>query len=365
MMKQSWYPVLSVVLVVAVWLAGCQGLPGFSTTYEPMPTGVQYDISYGYQVNSTGGGQYLVTYLCDIPEVLQGSVVYSMLFNHDYLMQTRVNNTMVRWNISGDDTTTFSVGLSSHVQAGSYLVGDLSGNGAVPLDQLGRVYPDVARQYTKPQGNETIVFIDPSNIEISMIAHGIRTTEKTNNTFLLAKALFIWLKTNVHYQAHPGQEGVQPAVVTLHAQSGDCDDLSFLYISLCRSLGIPARFIRGYLLDTNGSSVVTATPHAWVEVFVGDALGVNGWIPVECSCSVKSVQSDMEQNFGVEDVFHLRLFTDDGSNESLALSFSGISYVTYGISRHIQLSAFAEVHNYQELVSQKLVVGSDNIRHYE
>jgi hypothetical protein len=47
------------------------------------------------------------------------------------------------------------------------------------------------------------------------------------------------------------------------------------------------------------------------------------------------------------------------------LSFSGLTSVTHGISRHIQVSAFAEVNNYQVLRSQKLVVNSDNTRHYE
>ncbi len=107
---------------------------------------------------------------------------------------------------------------------------------------------------------------------------------ETNNSFLLAKTLFVWLKENIQYQTHPNDEGVRPAAVTLHNKVGDCDDLSFLYVSLCRVLGIPARFIRGYLLTGYDNGTAIATAHAWVEVFVGGSVGHNGWIPVECAC---------------------------------------------------------------------------------
>jgi transglutaminase-like putative cysteine protease len=366
MMKKTGCAFLVVILVIVLWLSGCQGFfPGFSTTYEAYPTKIQYDISYGYQVNSSGAGRYEITYLCDTPKVQLGSATYSILFNQDYKMQTRANNSFVLWNISGDEETKYELGLSTHVEAESFLVSDLNGKAATTREQLPFIYPSIVRKYTRLQANETTAFIDPKNQQITAIAREVQTTAKTNNTFLLAKALFAWLKTNVQYQTHPGDEGVQPAALTLQRKSGDCDDLSFLYISLCRSLGIPARFVRGYLLTAYDNGTAVAIAHAWAEVFVGGSLGRNGWIPVECACCITSIQTDIEQNFGVEDAFHLRVFTDDGSNESLTLSLSGISYVAYGITRHVQLQAFAEVRNYQTLESQKLVVNSDNTRHYE
>jgi transglutaminase-like putative cysteine protease len=366
MMKKTWYPVLVVLLVVVVCLSGCQGFfPESSTIYEAQPTKIQYDISYGYQVNTSGAGRYDITYLCDIPEIITGSAPYSVLFHEDFQVTTLSNNTFVRWNISRDDEATFELGISAHVTTEGVLVTDLNGKEAAMLDQLPVLYPEIVRKYTHVQANETTAFINPDNAQISAIAHEVQSTEQTNNTFLLAKALFTWLKTNAQYKAHPGREGVQPAAATLQNKSGDCDDLSFLYISLCRSLGIPARFVRGYLLTPNQNGTADAVAHAWSEVFVGGSLGNHGWVPVECACCVNSVEIDIEQNFGVEDALHLRMYTDDGSNESLILSFSGITSVTHGISRHVQVSPFAEVRNLQVLLSQKLVVDSDHTRHYE
>jgi transglutaminase-like putative cysteine protease len=297
--------------------------------------------------------------------VTQGSATYQPLFTQDYKTLLRANNSFVRWNISRADETTFKLGLSAHVVAESVLVADLNGKGAETLDQLSTNYPEIVRQYTREQANETTILIDPNNAQISAIAREVQSTAQTNSSFLLAKALFTWLKTNAHYQAHPGAEGVQPAVVTLEKKSGDCDDLSFLYISLCRSLGIPARFVRGYLLTSYENGTALAIAHAWAEVFVGGSLGSSGWVPVESSSITTSIEIDVEQDFGVEDAFHLRLFTDDGSNESLMLSFSGLTSVAHAISRHIQVGAFAVVTNYQVLRSQKLVVNADSTRHYE
>ena len=140
----------------------------------------------------------------------------------------------------------------------------------------------------------------------------------------MAKNLFIWLKENTTYQKHNGKETVQPAGTTCNIKTGDCDDLSFLYIALCRAVDIPARFIRGFIVEADDNGYVTTVPHAWAEVFVGGGIGNNGWIPVECACSSDEMEVQINQNFGLESVGHLRLFIDDGTNESLITSLSDI-----------------------------------------
>ena len=303
-----------------------------------LPTKVRYDISYGYLVNSTGTGRYKITYRCNIPEVLVGNTSYHLLYNNVYQTITIGNNTFIQWNISETDEQTYKLGLSAQVESESYLVVDLKGENALTIEEISQMYPEIVNQYTQLQANETTRFIDPYDPNITAIAETIQGNTETNNSFLLAKTLFVWLKENIQYQTHPNDEGVQPAAVTLSNKVGDCDDLSFLYISLCRALGIPARFIRGYLLTNYDNGTAIATAHAWVEVFVGGSVGHNGWIPVECACCTTSIETDINQNFGVETAFHLRFFVDDGSNESLASLLSGLSYITYGLSRTIELN---------------------------
>lgn len=364
MKKNTWCIFLAGVLVIVVVLSGCEMiLP--PTTYESQPTKVRYDLSYGYRVTCTGTGRYEITYLCDTPEVLIGTATYTLLYPTSYNTETLSNNTFIRWNISGNDEKIYELGLTVHVEAESYLVSDLKGGDALTIQEIQDLYPALVQKYTQVQANGPTRFIDPENPDIITIAERAHRNTETNNSFLVAKSLFIWLKQNTLYQAHPDQEGVQPAAVTLQKKTGDCDDLAFLYISLCRAVGIPARFIRGYLLTVLDNGAVTITAHAWIEVFVGELLGRHGWIPVESASVTTDIDADIHQNFGVEDAFHLRLFTDDGSNESLDLALKGISY-TYDLNSHIAPpEQIAEVHNYEELQSKKLVVSRDNTRRYE
>ncbi len=364
MKKNTWFLfTTSIVFLIAI-LSGCETI--FSPIiYEPIPTKVRYEISYGYLVNCTGTGRYKITYQCNVPHVLVGNTSYQLLNNNFYQTVTIGDNTFIQWDISETDEQTYKLGLRVQVESESYLVIDLEGENALTVKKIYEMYPEVVNQYTHLQANETTRFIDPYDPNITAIAETIQVNNETKNSFLLAKIVFAWLKKNIHYQTHLNGEGVQSAAVTLSNKLGDCDDLSFLYISLCRALGIPARFIRGYLLTNYDNGTAIATAHAWVEVFVGRSVTVNGWIPVECACCTTSIEADINQNFGVETAFHLRFFVDDGSNESLSSLLSGLSYITYGSSRVIDTKSFVEIQNFQEIESKKLVITKENTRYYD
>ncbi len=359
-------PILTVVLLLVPIFSGCiDSLFNIPTTYEAHPTKISYTIRYGYIVTCTGTGKYEITYDCDIPEVLQGISSYHPLYAQGFKVITFVNNSFLHWNISGDDETTYELGITASVVAQSFLVSDLSGADALTVQEVNTLYPIISKKYLQMQSNGSARLIDPANSNIKRIAQNVVDEAETDNSFLLAKALFLWLKENTAYQIHSDIGSVQPAAVTFQKKTGDCDDLSFLYISLCRAVGIPARFIRGYLLSEDITGNMIATPHAWTEVFVGGSIGNGGWIPVESACQSPDMNTQVNQNFGVENAFHLRLFIDDGSNESMNMSLSGISYKTYDFKRDVKLQSFAEVEGYVELESKKLVVTKEDQRSYQ
>lgn len=364
MKKNTWSFFVFSILVLVVMLSGCEMIFP-PVTYEATPTRISYDLSYGYRVNISGTGRYELSYFCDTPEVLSGTATYSKLYSTDFQTNNLFNNTVIHWNISGKNVKTYELGITTQIEAGSYLIADLNGKDALTIGEIQERYPALLMQYTQLQANETIRFIDPFDPDIKTIADAVHTTEKTNNSFLLAKSLFSWLKQNIAYQIHPDERAVRSASMTLSNKQGDCDDISFLYISLCRAVDVPARFIRGYLITEGINGSIIATPHAWTEVFVGQSVNLNGWIPIECACCTNSLVTDINQNFGVESAFHLRLFTDDGTNASLASSLSGISYITHDPNTTIALESFAKVSNYHELESKKLIITEKNIRHYE
>jgi transglutaminase-like putative cysteine protease len=364
MKKNTWSFFVPGILVLVILLSGCEIIFP-PVTYEATPTRISYDLSYGYRVNTSGTGRYELSYFCDTPEVIIGTAPYTLLYKTDYQTNNLFNNTVIHWNISGKNEKTFELGIATQIEVESYLVADLNGKDALTIRQIHENFPKLFTQYTRLQANETIRFIDPADPDIRTIAETVYSSAKTNNSFLLAKSLFSWLKQNIAYQVHPDERVVRSASVTLSNKKGDCDDISFLYISLCRALDIPARFIRGYLITAGINGSVTATAHAWTEVFVGQPGSLNGWIPIESACVTDSIVTDINQNFGVESAYHLRLFTDDGSNASLASSLSGISYITHEPNTTIALESFAQISNYQELESKKLIITEKNNRYYE
>jgi transglutaminase-like putative cysteine protease len=366
MKNKNLFPILTIVLLVMSIFSGCiDSFLEFPITYETHPTKISYTISYGYNVTCKGTEKYMIKYNCDLPEVLKGIPNYQPLYNHDFEIITIANNNFFSWNISGDDETTFEIGLTANIVTESFIVSDLNGADAFTVQEISTLYPDIANKYLLEQSNGTEILIDPDSENINKIAQNVVDDAGTFNSFILAKELFLWLKENTEYKIHKRDGSVQPAAETLLKKSGDCDDLSFLYISLCRAVGIPARFIRGYLLSEEESGNILSTPHAWTEVFVGGTIGNMGWIPVECACVCDDFNIDVNQNFGVENAFHLRLFVDDGSNESLNVSLSGITYVTYGFDRTVDLVSINEVLDYVVIESKKLVVTKDNQRSYQ
>jgi transglutaminase-like putative cysteine protease len=363
--KKYFMQEVLVVLFFCIVLSGCtETLFNFSTTYQSHPTQISYSIRYGYELNSTGTGNYQIKYDCNIPSVLAGSVSYQVLYEQDYELIRIGNNELFSWNISDSDETVYELGVQASVVAETFLITDLTGDHALTIPEIAKRYPDTSSNYLNGQSNGSTYLINPYDSSISSLASNIISLAQTNNSFLVAKELFIWLTTNTQYKIHDQDKGVQPPIVTLEKRTGDCDDLSFLYISLCRSVGIPARFVRGYLLSEDAAGVVTAVPHAWAQVFVGGFLGNNGWIAVECASATSDETISVHQNFGVESAHHLRLFVDDGSNESLLKSLSGISY-SYDLNRHIDITSFIEIKEYNVIESEKLVIDSENKRTYQ
>jgi transglutaminase-like putative cysteine protease len=57
----------------------------------------------------------------------------------------------------------------------------------------------------------------------------------------------------------------------LRAGRGVCQDFAHIMIAVCRSWGVPARYVSGYLLTDRGHGADRSDPdasHAWVEVFL-------------------------------------------------------------------------------------------------
>jgi transglutaminase-like putative cysteine protease len=85
----------------------------------------------------------------------------------------------------------------------------------------------------------------------------------------LVQAVCDWIHDNVAY----GVPSIQTTTVAeiFERRGGMCRDFAHLGITFCRALGVPARYVFGYLPDIGiPGPYPTMDFHAWFEVYLGD-----------------------------------------------------------------------------------------------
>ena len=88
------------------------------TTYQSHPTKIMYTISYGYNINCSGLGDYTIKYDCDVPEVLNGDIVSIVIHDSNYEEKVLATFNIVKsWNFTGSTSKDYNLGLTAIVEA--------------------------------------------------------------------------------------------------------------------------------------------------------------------------------------------------------------------------------------------------------
>lgn len=96
-----------------------------------------------------------------------------------------------------------------------------------------------------------------------------------------------------------------PAYV-LDNHHGDCGQVTLLFLTLCRSLGIPAHFQSGFMLHPGEENL-----HDWGEIYVPE----HGWVPVDQSFGIPAYAKNEQETyffFGGIDSFRMIVNNDYG-----------------------------------------------------
>lgn len=108
----------------------------------------------------------------------------------------------------------------------------------------------------------------PSTPEFSQLAEQFRVATSPARA---ASELADWVGSTMGYA--PGTTQVSTsALEALSAKQGVCQDFAHVFIGVARALGIPARYVSGYLhpsQDPEMGETVKGQSHAWVEAWVG------------------------------------------------------------------------------------------------
>ncbi len=125
---------------------------------------------------------------------------------------------------------------------------------------------------------------------------------------------------------------------------GNCNDIHALFVSLCRSIGIPARFVLGQALEAPPSGEEACDLcgyHCWAEFFIAGL----GWLPADASCACKydrhGLFGDLELNHVAWSVGRDLLFTPPqrgGRSLFFAGPYAERDGKTYPVKRHVSFS---------------------------
>jgi len=112
----------------------------------------------------------------------------------------------------------------------------------------------------------------------------------TTNCYWIARNIFDYINQRMHYELAGGWN-VAPTV--LKRGSGSCSEYSFVYISMCRAAGLPARYVGSVVVRGDDASLDDVF-HRWVEVY----LPGYGWVPVDPSGGDRERPRDQAMFFG-------------------------------------------------------------------
>ena len=81
-------------------------------------------------------------------------------------------------------------------------------------------------------------------------------------------------------------DAASPAAEAFAKGEGVCQDHAHIFLSICRTLGVPSRYLSGYLWADSGEGTYEAN-HAWAEAFV-DGLG---WVSFDVANCVAASEA--------------------------------------------------------------------------
>lgn len=136
------------------------------------------------------------------------------------------------------------------------------------IGAMDEIPEDIRAEYLG--NNEKYQFDDPVIRNALKEAVGNET-----NPYWIFRKIFDYLINHMYYEMVGGWT---TAPTVLARGNGSCSEYSFVYISMCRAAGLPARYV-GSVVERGDRASMDDVFHRWVEVY----LPRYGWVPIDPS----------------------------------------------------------------------------------
>ncbi len=173
-------------------------------------------------------------------------------------------------------------------------------------------------------------YLSPTeNIDLNQAIIDKATELSTGQTDLFEVVFSIadWTKTNIRYDLNTlTASAVQKSSWVLENREGVCDEMTALFISMLRSVGIPSRFVTG-MVYTN--TLYDFGNHGWAEVYFPGY----GWVPFDVTFG----------EYGYIDPGHIKL-SDSTDSASASVKYSWKEYHVDVKPNELNLKTFVIEH---------------------
>ncbi len=242
------------------------------------------------------------------------NVQLKVLSKNEYKIMNGYNRTWLTFTIHSNENIILNYSFNTHAYV--FPVNEYNSLNVSSIPEY------LKKQYDHPEYLLNEEVIDPSYF--TNISENIVKKANATNVFEMELALYNYIVTNFQYKlSYSSLETPRTAVETWENRSGDCAELSFLYASMSRAIGIPAWLDFGWLY-TQGSWY----EHAWIETVVPTTHGLV-FGDIDLTVEVGSGQ-DLGTGFMIRDPYRITEWIDDGNSSHLTNYYTFFSWYREG-----------------------------------
>lgn len=154
-----------------------------------------------------------------------------------------------------------------------------------------------------PIETNSLPYVNPTefiDITPEIKSQAQQLAEGEDDLYLVTIKIAEWVESNIKYNLNTlTADAVQKSSWVLENKEGVCDELTNLFISMMRSLGVPARFVSGMAYTNLGHKW---GPHGWAEVYFPG----KGWVQFDVTY----------RQYGWIDPGHIKLKISEDSGEA-------------------------------------------------
>ncbi|MBD3166223.1 transglutaminase [bacterium] len=175
------------------------------------------------------------------------------------------------------------------------------------VGDLGDIPDDIKQAY--------LVDEDKYRIDDPRIQKAIQVAiENEDDPYWIVRSIHRYIREKLHYELSGGWN-VAPRV--LERGNGSCSEYTFLFISMCRAAGIPARYVGAVVIRGDEASTDDVF-HRWSQVYLPNY----GWIHVDPQGGDKDSPAEVGESIGVLSNRFLITTTGGGASEYLGWGYN-------------------------------------------